>query len=242
MSRVNNIFSTYENIYFCWEGEGSLERRRAVYSEYKRNRDEAKKEPSYELMKNFIPAFQEMLTGYPCKSIRVAKCEGDDVIYTLAERFYQDHEVLIISTDNDLSQIRERFGENVSMYNPVMKKFIIKENVILSKAIIGDKGDNIPGISGIGAKTFEKMMLDEAFFEETLNKKNNRMIMEQFLEIVDLSKLPEDLKKQINLEAEKNFNKFDPDKIEQFFWNNKAKELVKRWGSASTKIIMNTEE
>lgn len=237
MHRVHNIFSTYNNVVFCWEGKNSLTRRKEIYSEYKGNRTKAKEEISYELMIDFIPKFQKLLESYPCKSITADGCEGDDVIYAIAELEHKFQEVLIISTDNDLSQIQEKFGDNVSMYNPVKKKYVVKQNVVLEKAIVGDKGDNIPGISKIGAKTFEKMLADSEYMEEVLNKGNNRKIMEQFLDVVDLSKLPENLKNNILEKYKKEFYSFSPDTIEQFFWDNKCKELISRWGTVKTKIM-----
>jgi len=239
MSRVHNIFSTYneDEIIFCWEGKNSTKRRKSIYSEYKGNRGKAKEEVSYQLLMEFLPKFQELLKSYPCKSMIIDECEADDVIYALAEELHKENGVVIISTDNDLSQIREKFGENVSMYNPVRKQFIVKYNVVLNKAIVGDKGDNIPGISRIGEKTFEKMIADENFMEEVLNKGNNRKIMEQFLEIVDLSKLPESLKINVLNEYKKEPYSFNPDTVEQFFWDNKCKEQLSKWGTTKTKIV-----
>ena len=107
----------------------------------------------------------------------------------------------------------------------------------MNKAIVGDKGDNIPGISRIGEKTFEKMVADENFMEEVLNKGNNRKIMEQFLEIVDLSKLPDSLKINILDEYKKEPYSFNPDTVEQFFWDSKCKEQLSKWGTTKTKIV-----
>ena len=243
MNRVNNIFSTYENVYFAWEGKNSTKRRKDIFPEYKGNRGKNKEEEHYKLAMEFVPKFQEIIKSYPSKSIIVEGCEADDVIYVLSSK-YKNEGVLILSTDGDLVQIGEKFGaENVQMYNPVKKKFIEKKNVVLEKAIVGDKGDNIPGISGIGEKTFQKMIDDKDFFEKTMAKGNNRKIFEQFLEVVDLSKIPKELEEAILSQDESlEFSKFDPDTIEQFFWNNKSRELLGRWGTAKTKIINVSKE
>lgn len=229
IKKLNNFFRTYGKCIFCMEGKNSLAWRRAIYPEYKRNRDKAKTESDYLLLKECFPVLEELLTFYPSKILKIDDAEADDIIYTLAEKYQEDGSI-IISTDSDLTQIMNKF-ENVEIYNPIKQSLASKRpHVLLEKAIIGDASDNIPGISRIGEKTFTKMMEDKAFFNEKM-KGGNREIVELFLKIIDLSKMPSGIKQKILDEDEKvKYNTFDPDSIEAFFFEHRLKEHIENWG------------
>lgn len=228
--KYNYYFSTYGKMIFCFEGFHSLDWRRSIFPDYKRNRDKAKAEDDYAILKKTFPMIEEILEMYPTKVLRVNEAEGDDIIFALTEKYSVDHEVTIISNDNDFSQILNLF-DNVSIYNPITMKFVDRQpNILLEKAIIGDKSDGIPGLDRIGEKTFEKMMADKSFFNEKM-KNGNKELVETFLKIVDLSKYPNEYKQKI-LDKEKNteYNKFDPSGIEAFFFEHRLKELLTTWG------------
>lgn len=117
---------------------------------------------------------------------RVAGAEGDDLLYFWASYFgsIMNEQVVIVSADAD---IRQLITENVSIFNSNSKnlKMYSHENnaeywneylndlieveavdpifITISKAILGDSGDNIPTVKkGFGIKSFEK-------FYETLH-------------------------------------------------------------------------
>ena len=92
--------------------------------------------------------------------------EADDVIATLAYKFKKDKKILISSPDKDLTQLVE---ENVIQHNSMSNEFFNNEyveekfGVAPSKvaellALVGDKADNIPGISKVGNKTASKWL------------------------------------------------------------------------------------
>jgi len=228
--KYNYYFSTYGKIIFCFEGYRSLEWRRSIFPDYKRNRDKAKAEDDYQILKETFPMIEDILKMYPCKILRVDEAEGDDLMFALAEKYHNDNEVVIISNDNDLSQMLNLF-DNVSIYNPITMKYVNKQpNILLEKAIIGDKSDGIPGLDRVGEKTFEKMMSDKVFFNEKM-KNGNKELVETFLKIIDLSKFPNEYKQKIfDKEKQTEYNKFDPQGIEAFFFEHKLKELLTTWG------------
>ena len=229
-SKLNNLFSTYGNLIFCWEGKNSLGWRRSIFPDYKMNRKEQKNEEEYKTLKSFFPKIQEALNYYPCKQIESKNAEADDIIYILSKK-YKDEGVTIISTDGDLTQIRNFFGKNIEIYNPVRKTYAKeKPNIIEEKAICGDSSDNIPGLYRVGPKTFEKMLEDSTQFTKVLSKNNNKQLFESFKKIIDLREYPKETHEDIlKIEGSIEYNKFKPENIEMFFWENKLKQLLDRW-------------
>jgi 5'-3' exonuclease len=237
-NKYNHLFKTYGQAIICHEGMDSLKWRRDIYPDYKRNRDEGKKDPSYLVLKNTFNKIEEVLSYYPCKQIKVDNAEADDVIFALA-KFYgeQGEDVVIITTDGDLAQAMN-YSDTISVYNPIKKVFIQKkEHLIEYKAIVGDRSDNIPGINRIGEKTFEKMLNDQKVWNEKM-KGDNYDIYQKFLKIVDLSKFPKEIHAEI-IQANNivDYNIFDIGKIEYFFFENAMQDHISRWGNDSGEII-----
>jgi len=242
LKKFNYYFTTYGNLYICMEGYNSLDWRRSIFPDYKRNRDKSKGEDEYRILKETFPVVEQLMTLYPTKILKIDAAEADDIIYTLSEKYNPTDTITIISTDNDLSQILNKF-ENVKLYNPIKMKYIDKHpNILLEKAIIGDKSDNIPGLSRIGQKTFEKMLIDKSFFRERMSN-GNKEIVETFLKIIDLSKIPISIKQEI-LDKDENteYNVFNPDELEVFFFNNKLKDLLGSWGRIKNDILLSLKE
>jgi len=92
--------------------------------------------------------------------------EADDVIATLAHNYKKNKKILISSPDKDLTQL---VGENVIQHNSMSNEFFSKEyvkekfgvgpdKVAELLALVGDKADNIPGITKVGNKTASKWL------------------------------------------------------------------------------------
>ncbi len=94
-------------------------------------------------------------------------CEADDCIASLAARFSTTVPVIVVGTDKDLKQC---LRPNVLLWDPASRDERIttldsfREETGLQpeywpdvQAVIGDAGDNIPGVPGIGPKTAEKI-------------------------------------------------------------------------------------
>lgn len=224
----NKINREYRDIIACWEGPASLEWRRSIFPDYKRNRDESKNEEGYKTLLEAVKTLKKVLNNYPIKQLSVRGAEADDVIFTLAMALDGDH--TIISTDGDFAQILN-YKPNIIIYNPIRKTVAAPNKYILEeKAIIGDKSDNIGGLYRIGEKTFEKMMEDEALYNKVMNKDNNKAIFEEFMKIVDLRRIPEELKNNIiKANEETPFNVMDRESIEEFYFDNRLKELLMSW-------------
>lgn len=236
-NKLNSLFSIYGKLIFAWEGKNSLGWRRSIFPDYKGNRKQQKNEDEYKVLKSFFPKIQEVLGYYPCKQIETQNAEADDVIYILSEK-YQDSGITIISTDGDLTQIKNFFGDKIEIYNPIRRTYAKNRPYIIEeKAICGDASDNIPGLYRIGPKTFEKMLKDPVQSKKIMSKGNNKQIYESFKKIVDLRKFPEDIHKQIlDKEGKIPYNEFQPENIEMFFWDNKLKQQLDRWGNVRENI------
>ena len=102
--------------------------------------------------------------------------EADDVIGTFAQWGSEDLEVTIVSGDKDFYQLI-RPGVRIldimkdRMIGPpeVEEKFGVgPESVIDVLAMAGDSSDNVPGVSGIGAKTAAKLLNEFGTLESIL--------------------------------------------------------------------------
>ena len=132
--------------------------------------------------------------------------EADDVIATLAKQFKQDKKILISSPDKDLTQLVE---ENVIQHNSMSNEFFnngyVKEKfgvepklVAELLALVGDKADNIPGITKVGNKTASKWLNTYGSLENILknseeitgvvgqNLRNEKDVLQRNLFLVSL--------------------------------------------------------
>lgn len=135
--------------------------RNDLYPEYKGHRPDMPTE-----LREQWPKFPDLVRawGYPC--LAIGGVEADDVIGTLAQWAEDDLEVTIVSGDKDFYQL---IAPNVRILD-VMKGRVIgptevaekfgvgPERVIDALALAGDSSDNVPGVSGIGAKTAAKLL------------------------------------------------------------------------------------
>lgn len=102
-------------------------------------------------------------------SIRVLfddKTEGDDFIAYYVQHKKPEERIVIVSTDNDLTQL---INPTVAVYNRFLKKYLnvknfkkIKgypvENVTLKKIFCGDTSDNIGNIRGLSENRLMELM------------------------------------------------------------------------------------
>lgn len=177
-------------VILVFDGQGGSTNKRYLYPEYKANRHITKisnwdafdnQEEESESITAQIIRLIEYLKCLPVDLVTVDKIEADDVIGFLAGRF--EEKVFILSTDQDYLQL---VSENVSVFSPtrkiiyspveVKKEYgIPPHNFLTHKVVVGDKGDNVPGVKGIAIKTLIKLFptitTDTRFtIEELLNE------------------------------------------------------------------------
>lgn len=148
----------------CWD-MGSKTFRTKMYDSYKANRSEPPTEliPQFDLVKEVVDAFDMPNVG-------IENFEADDCIGTLAKQFSIEHEVMILTGDQDILQLiepsisvvimRKGMG-NYEVFNSenfYKKKGLLPRQIIDLKGLMGDTADNYPGVKGIGEKTALKLL------------------------------------------------------------------------------------
>lgn len=146
---------------------GSSSYRKAILPEYKANRAEKYKDQTeleakqfQEFLKEYEKAMTMIAELYPV--IRFDKVEADDIgAYIVGKRKkYGIKKIQLISTDRDWDLL---IAEDVSRWSYASRKDITWDNWhthydyppeshIHIKCLMGDSGDNVPGVDGIGPK------------------------------------------------------------------------------------------
>ena len=161
-SMIRKLISTYPGVpmVMVFDAKGP-NFRNDYYEPYKKNRPPMPNELRVQI--DDIKKLSELF----CFSIEeVVGVEADDVIATLAEKFGKDKKILISSPDKDLTQlVTNNIIQHNSMSNEffneeyVLEKFGVSPNQISELlALVGDKADNIPGITKVGNKTAAKWL------------------------------------------------------------------------------------
>jgi DNA polymerase-1 len=158
-------------VILVFDGKGSSTNKKYIYPEYKANRGLSRitnwdifdsHEEESEALKNQIVRLIDYLRCLPVDIVSVDKIEADDVIGHLANII--PGEVTIVSSDKDYLQL---VSPRVTVFSPTKKIFytpevVLKEygihprNFLLHKMLLGDGGDNVPGVIGLGPKTLLK--------------------------------------------------------------------------------------
>lgn len=160
----------------CWD-MGSKTFRTEMFDQYKGNRPPPPEElvPQFEIVKEVVEAFD-------VPNIGVENYEADDCIGTIARQQSENFEVTILSGDHDLLQlvddcvqvaIMKKGIGNYELYtkeNFYDKIGLHAEQIIDFKGLMGDSGDNYPGVRGIGEKTALKLMREFNSVETLLDR------------------------------------------------------------------------
>jgi len=157
-------------------GDGGSDYRKAIDPEYKANRKERYKDQTpeeAEEFKNFLAEFQktmEALTEKGFLTIKYNGVEADDIaaVICLAREEIGLNNIWLVSSDKDWDLL---VNENISRFSTVTRKETTMGNwdehydfdpeyYLTFKCLTGDKGDNVPGVSGIGPKRASGVIQD----------------------------------------------------------------------------------
>ena len=203
-SMIRKLISTYPGVpmVMVFDAKGP-NFRNDYYEPYKKNRPPMPNELRVQI--DDIKKLSELF----CFSIEeVVGVEADDVIATLAEKFGKDKKILISSPDKDLTQlVTNNIIQHNSMSNEffneeyVLEKFGVSPNQISELlALVGDKADNIPGITKVGNKTAAKWLNQHGSLDNLLkhadeitgvvgeNLRNEKDFLKRNLFLVSLKK------------------------------------------------------
>jgi len=171
--------------YIIFDIGGSI-RKQAIFSEYKANRELAPiagaqmdtKDYLFSVYGKLRDSVVELCRAFNLPVYMETGIEADDIIGLMAEQFNSlGKHAVILSNDTDFLQLVA--NPSTSCYIPYKKVLVNNKNFpdyfndmkeikihpteyLFYKALVGDKGDNIPGIKRIGYKTLHK--LKEAYF------------------------------------------------------------------------------
>lgn len=133
---------------------GGITFRHKLSSEYKKDRTECPED-----LRSQQPLINDALAAWGIKRISSPEMEADDVIGTIATRASaKGAEVIILTGDKDICRV---VSPKVKILNWFKKPYVTEESVrvrygiepeLMSDwlALVGDKGDGIKGVNGIG--------------------------------------------------------------------------------------------
>lgn len=190
-------------VIIVFDGHGSSVNKKYIYPEYKANRNIRRitdwdhfenQEQESEAITNQIIRLIQYLKMLPVDILSIDKVEADDVIGYIAKRYGK--EVTIMSSDRDYLQLVD---DRITVFSPTKKKFytpatVLTEygvtpiNFLTQKILLGDSGDNVPGVHKLGPKTlikeFPELALEDLVsLEDVLSKceKGNKKVHSSIL-------------------------------------------------------------
>ena len=185
--------------------------RKDVFPYYKANRKKTRDKDTKDWNQIFdcISVIREELKyNFPYKYIYISKCEADDIIGTLCEKYGDTENIMIISGDKDFQQL-QRYSK-VRQFSPITKKDIklTQEQALeyLNDHIIsGDTGDGVPNclsqddvfVSGLRQRPLSKKKRDTIKDPLVMNDSEIDRNLERNRSLIDLSYIPSKYKKQI---------------------------------------------
>ena len=167
---IESLAKSYKagTIIVCADGGSSY--RKEIYPEYKANRKERFADQTEQEAKEFemfVAEFQDTLTlikeKYPVFHFRGV--EADDIAAYITQSVNYD-DCWLISSDKDWDLL---ISDKVSRFSTVTRKETTVHNwdehydfeiddYITFKCLTGDKGDNVPGVPGVGPKRAVQLM------------------------------------------------------------------------------------
>jgi len=165
-------------VIITFDGVGGSNSKRNLFPDYKANRSKDRitnyktftnKDEESESMMNQMERLIQYLQSLPVNLIVIDGIEADDVMGYLAQKYEgiaETKRVTIMSADQDFLQL---VSEKVNVYSPTKKKVynvenftqeygIHPKNYLLYKTFMGDKGDNVPKVKGLGEDKLLKLL------------------------------------------------------------------------------------
>ena len=172
---IKNIKPT--RVIICFDGAGGSQRRRKLLPDYKGNRKVNRKllRAAHQegtviddklAMKHQLQRLMGYLNNCPVTVATIDKIEADDSIAYICKQLLPKSKCFIMSSDKDFLQLVD---ERITVWSPTKKQYYFSkdvkdefelrpENYIIYKCLLGDKGDNVPGIRGLGHKSLIKYL------------------------------------------------------------------------------------
>jgi 5'-3' exonuclease len=151
-----------------WDGASW---RNMIFPDYKIGREKAhtaayqKQQAEKTAAKNQIPAIRKALELLGVAQVRASNMEADDLAAIIADKYVKrGDKIMLVSGDKDWIQL---VGPGIAWFDPIRDRKVRKpedveavagfkvstlQQFVEVKALMGDAGDSVPGIGGIGPK------------------------------------------------------------------------------------------
>jgi DNA polymerase I len=206
---VESLAPTHLMMVWDWKREDLW--RRYMYSDYKMNREcktpeEIQKRAA---LHEQIKLTYKILRHFPVRQFLQYGMEGDDLAYWVTKRMcplgasVKEPEYVCITVDRDwLQLVDERtkvyFSDSQTLVDrvnfPKISGCPTAEDFLVRKSILGDTGDNVKGVVGVGPKTYDAVKENCCTIEDfaaAIPKVEEQFDQAQFSRLmVDLSKFP----------------------------------------------------
>lgn len=160
LASLSRLIEKDAKIIVAWDGYDNRAFRRGRHPWYKYGRGSVIDRNEVRVV---IQQVSELLKCIGIGEVKIDKCEADDVVATLCRIIDEDLEetVLIFSDDNDYRQL---INDRIHLARRSMQGIIMSPeqcelmnidyglDYLYIKALMGDPGDNIRGLKGIGEK------------------------------------------------------------------------------------------
>lgn len=177
---------------------------------------------------------------FPFTVIKHPDYECDDVIGYLCKKYQDDNLVTVVSSDSDFIQLLD--NKNVSLWNPVKKKFVEPWPVdyVTWKSLKGDPTDNIPGIKGIGEKRAFALCENEQTLEDFFaSDESRRKTFENAMKQIRLASIDENCDQWVV-----SHNCFDEKYTKNAFTNFEFSSIIgkswDKWKNTMERLNVNT--
>ncbi|MFQ6040348.1 MAG: DNA polymerase I [Candidatus Poribacteria bacterium] len=224
-----------------FDAGGETERDR-LYEEYKANRPEV----DDSLVQQF-PYMRQIIEALGIPMVEMRGFEADDIIATLTKQAEAEgFKVRIFTNDKDMLQL---LSPNVKVYRSDRQKVTVYDEKSFKKrykieprqmpdylGLMGDKIDNIPGVSGIGEKSIPTLLEQFGTIENILehideidNKRWQKLLRDGKDNAIlskELAVLRTDIKLDITPEDCK-LSRYDNEKLTEIFHQLEFKSLMK---------------
>jgi 5'-3' exonuclease len=202
--------------------------RKRFYSDYKANRSKAKEDNDIDF-EEFFEETDRMLevikNNFPFKVIRINEAEADDIAGVISIDFGKDTDITLVTSDHDWLQVQAH--NDVTMYDPIKKetqhlsdfeKEIIEtefgpmSRFTIIHALIGDKGDNVPTITGMSyfSDEFKAYLKENGINSESVKTVTKMDIWDELVEKYDVYDVIKSGKNKGMLKDSKNIFKTKP--------------------------------
>jgi DNA polymerase-1 len=216
-----------------------------LFSEYKGTREKMPDDLQIQ-----IERVRQIVDAFNIPRIEVENYEADDVLGSIAHNAVkQGLGVKIITGDRDLLQlVNERIivnlpGKSLSDARDYLAQDVVEyigvrpDQIVDFKALVGDKSDNIPGVTGIGEKTAISLLNTYDSLEGIYNhldelsasvRKKLETGRESALLSHKLAEIVTDLEISLNLDQARP-DHFNPGKVEELFRELEFRTLMERF-------------